>query len=380
MVPAKLGSAGLPLGFPDPSPEIVPPPRTVIVKRKMIGAPTVTYARTVPGRAPLASPSSRISLQAQWARCRCAVSAARSVRAKRARAAPKLVEVVVLATSTSSTTHFNIVCERHRVEVVWVVECINQGAKSRVFRVSSIRTFACGNTLYANPTSFCVMPRPHSDELPANMAVLGLVIERPNQTSAFYAKGLAERFPRADFGGSTAHTALRQLAQGEKPRLRRTRRTSGGDDSLDLFEPLAFGLDEFRSWMFRPPSAIPAVRQALYGRIELTRLEDLPQLIRTIREEEVIATALYARASGDLHKHNLESTDRGDGSKSRADFEREIRETWLYVGPLHWSSRGTLCEVVLERLEEIAHEAGIDLPNLPMTATSVVSPRQRRAS
>ncbi len=131
--------------------------------------------------------------------------------------------------------------------------------------------------------------------------------------------------------------------------------------------------------MFRPPSAIPALRQALFGRIELTRLEDLPQLVRTIREEEVIATALYRQASGDLHKHTLESTDRGDGPKSRADFEGEIHETWLYVGPLHWANRGTLCEVVLERLEEIAHEAGIDLSNVPMSATSVVSPRQRRA-
>lgn len=225
------------------------------------------------------------------------------------------------------------------------------------------------------------MARPHSDELPAHMAVLGLVIERPNQTSAFYAKALAERFPRADFGPSTAHTALRQMAQGKNPRVRRTRHNLGADDSLDLYEATPCGHDVFRTWMFSPPSGIPAVRQALFGRIELTRLEDLPQLVQTIRDEELIATDLYAEASGDLHEHEIKVEGGREGPKTRADFEREIHETWLYVGPLHWASRATLCEVVLERLEEIAEEAGIDLPERVVRSNERGRLyRQRRAS
>lgn len=199
------------------------------------------------------------------------------------------------------------------------------------------------------------------------MAVLGLVIQRPNQTVAFYARALAERFPRAGFGKTTAYTALRQMAQSKTPRVRCTRKAPGDDLSMDLYEAIPDGHDAFRSWMFRPPSAIPAVRQAIYGRIELARLEDLPQLISTVREEEDIATDLYAEASGELRKHQIRKRSGGEGRKTRADFEREIHETWLYVGPLHWSSRSALCGSVLERLEEIADEAEIPVPERKRT-------------
>jgi hypothetical protein len=131
------------------------------------------------------------------------------------------------------------------------------------------------------------------------MAVLGLVIERPNQTVAFCAKALAARFPRARLGQSTAYNALRQMAQSKTPRVRCTRHAPGADRSMDLYEAIPDGHDAFRSWMFRPPSATPPVRQAIYGRIQLAGLEDLPQLIRSVRDEEAVATDLYAAASGE---------------------------------------------------------------------------------
>lgn len=225
------------------------------------------------------------------------------------------------------------------------------------------------------------MARPHSDELPAHMAVLGLVIERPNQTVAFYAKALAERFPRAAFGPSTAYNALRQMAQSKNPRVFCTRDAPGTDLTLDLYEAIPDGQEAFRSWMFRPPSAIPPVRQAIYGRIELARLDDLPQFIQNVRVEEDIATDLYADASGELRKHEIRKKGgSADGRKTRAELEREIHETWLYVGPLHWSNRAALCQVVLERLEEIADEAGIDVPERAHDDARRREYRQRRAS
>src|SRR5579872_2201598 len=203
------------------------------------------------------------------------------------------------------------------------------------------------------------MARPHRDELPAHMAVLGLVIERPNQTVAWYANALAQRFPRARFGKPIAYNALRQMARGDAARVRCTHETGGQDGALDRYEPIAKGHDIFQSWMFRPPTAIPAVRQALYGRIALARLEDLPRLIRVVREEEVIATHLYENANKELRELKDRRRNRSEVRKTRAEFERRIHETWLVVGPLHWSSRAALCLMVLDCLEDIAQDAGI---------------------
>lgn len=205
------------------------------------------------------------------------------------------------------------------------------------------------------------MARPHPDDLPANMALLGLVIERPNQTVAWYAQALAERFPRAAFSRSTAYNRLPPMAEGKEPRLRCTHEAGKADRSMSRYEAIPPGLEAFGWWMFRPPTAVPVVRQALFGRIELTRLEDLPQLVRVVREEEAIAISLYAEANEDLRKHKVKQAGGRSARKTRAAFEREIRDTWFYVGPLHWSSRATLCQVVLDRIEEIAQEAGIVL-------------------
>jgi hypothetical protein len=201
------------------------------------------------------------------------------------------------------------------------------------------------------------MARPHPDELPAHMAVLGLVIERPNQTPAWYSNALAQRFPRAGFGDSTAHNALRQMATGRTPRVRASK-ANGRDRAMDRYEATAEGDTAFFAWMFEPPTAIPLVRQAIYGRIELVRLPDLPRLIRVVETEEAIATHLYQEATKALRRLESAKRSRRSGAqKTLADFERDVHETWLYVGPLHWSSRGALCLTILERLEEIAQEA-----------------------
>ncbi len=207
------------------------------------------------------------------------------------------------------------------------------------------------------------------------MAVLGLVIERPNQTPLWYANALAQRFPRAGFATSTAHTALLRMARGDVPRVRCTHAVPQ-DGSTDRYEAMADGHSAFQSWMFRPPTAIPAVRQAIYGRIALARLEDLPRLICLVREEEVIATQLYEEASADLRQHEIRKLGRGGGDNAQADFEREIHETWLYVAPLHWSSRATLCLDVLDRLEEIARDAGL---SVDVHEPAGVKQRQARA-
>src|ERR1700704_1137259 len=117
------------------------------------------------------------------------------------------------------------------------------------------------------------MARPHQDVFPTHMAVLGLVAERPKQTVGWYAKALGERFPQANFGRSAAYNALRQMSLGLAPRVVCTHRHPGEDRSLDQYEATREGRADLREWLFRPPAAIPAVRQAMYGRVGLARLD-----------------------------------------------------------------------------------------------------------
>ena len=191
------------------------------------------------------------------------------------------------------------------------------------------------------------------------MAVLGLVAERPKQTVGWYAKALGERFPQANFGRSAAYNALRQMSLGLAPRVVCTHRHPGEDRSLDQYEATREGRADLREWLFRPPAAIPAVRQAMYGRVGLARLDELPSLIRILRKEEKIATSLYAEANSELRKHEMVRKSANGKRTTRAEFERALRETWLYVSPMHWSSRAELCMNLIEHLEEIAEEAGI---------------------
>lgn len=202
---------------------------------------------------------------------------------------------------------------------------------------------------------------PYRDEVPARLVVLGLVMERPNQTAAWYANAVTQRFPRAGFRKPMAYNALRRMSQGRTPCVRCTFQAGEVDGSKDRYEVTAEGRRVFDSWMFSPPTAIPAVRQALYGRIGLARLEDLPRLIRVVRQEEAVATHLYEQANEELRQHRSRARSRGSGEKTQTDFEREIHETWLYVGPLHWASRGALCLAVLDRFEDIASEAGVSV-------------------
>ena len=194
------------------------------------------------------------------------------------------------------------------------------------------------------------MSRVTPAELPGSMAVLGLVIEQPNDTVSHIGQCLGQRFTRSRFARSTAHSSLPRLAHSG--RVRRTHLERGNDRSLDRYEATVEGIEAFRAWMFELPSAKPALREAMYGRIELCRLEDLPRLIEMVRREEAVSDDMYSEAALRLRRQRLKNTD-------ASDYARRIREVLLYADPMHWSSRSERYALIAERLEEIAREAGL---------------------
>lgn len=191
------------------------------------------------------------------------------------------------------------------------------------------------------------MSRVNPAELPGSMAVLGIVIEQPNDTVSHVGHCLGQRFTRARFARSTAHSSLPRLAHSG--RVRRTHLERGNDRSLDRYEATPEGLEAFHTWMFELPSATPAIREAMYGRIEFCRPGDLPRLIEMVRQEEAVSDDMYKQAAWRLRQQRLKKS-------GPTDYARKIREVLLYADPLHWSSRAERYALIAERLEEIARE------------------------
>lgn len=179
--------------------------------------------------------------------------------------------------------------------------------------------------------------------------MLGLVIERPDQTVSQIARSLERRFPRARFAPSTAHNALRQMSEGKRQRVLCSRQVPGRDRSEDCYRATEPGVEEFESWMRAMPNAAPVFREAMYGRIEFCRPENLPRLIRMARLEEAIADDLYQEAARRLRSYRKRR-------EQERDFTREIREVLLYVDPKRWADRSEAYKEIAKRLEELHAE------------------------
>jgi hypothetical protein len=195
------------------------------------------------------------------------------------------------------------------------------------------------------------------------MVIIGLLIEQPDQTVADYAQRLSDRFPESRFHSSTVYNALPQMARGgqSRPRVRCTHHAPGRNRSQDRYEPTREGIAAFRAWMAAiPDGGPPTLREALYGRIELCTLDDLPELIRIAREEALIAKDLYSNATTTLKRHKEAEADHiHEGHLPEVDHLREVRQILLYVTPEYWGTRHEHFEEIRHHLEGVAKKAGI---------------------
>jgi len=195
--------------------------------------------------------------------------------------------------------------------------------------------------------------------LPGSIAILGLVIERPDRTVADIADELDERFAEAQYDPATANHTIKRMVSEDNPRLEFTHKEPGRSRRDDRFGPTAVGLDEFENWMRMSPLGVPAVREALYGRMELCRgPEDLPDLIRMADEESLIAKKQFNHSKGDF-THELERRRRRRGQGEFADFLQDIQKMLLNVGPEYWSERSIHFDAIATKLEAIARREGI---------------------
>jgi hypothetical protein len=90
----------------------------------------------------------------------------------------------------------------------------------------------------------------------------------------------------------------------------------------------------------------PSHREAMYGRIELCTIEDIPRLLQLGREEEAVSADLYADAQKRLKHHRNKKTD-------PLDFVQQARNILLYLDPMHWNNRAQRYQHLVDALEEI---------------------------
>jgi DNA-binding PadR family transcriptional regulator len=200
-------------------------------------------------------------------------------------------------------------------------------------------------------------------DLPGTIAILGLLVEQPDQTVAEVTEGLKSRFAGSRFDPATAHTGLPRMAKDKRsrPRVHCSHKAPEGR-TQDRYRTTRAGAEEFRAWMYAMPTGVPALREALYGRIELCRLEDLPALIRIAREDVSMANDLFTSSKARLSKHLERGRRRHNSQEERSpeDYLQEVRGVLLHVTPEFWSLRSSHYDEIARHLEDIAKRAGIE--------------------
>jgi hypothetical protein len=139
------------------------------------------------------------------------------------------------------------------------------------------------------------MPPVPSSDLPASMAILGLLV-RKSDTAAGIGIRLAETFPRADWHRSTVPKNMPSLVT-----QRLVKRVSkGAEPGADQFEATAKGVTHFLEWVrdSADPFHFPPMRDVYQGRLSFAEWDDLEWLVGSVRAAEASYRVECAAAQG----------------------------------------------------------------------------------
>jgi DNA-binding PadR family transcriptional regulator len=184
--------------------------------------------------------------------------------------------------------------------------------------------------------------------LSATDAVLGLVVERPDHGFSLERR-LQVRFGSAQFGHSTAYSAVRRLEKDGYVRAA----AGGQDGGVVIFEATAKGVERFRDWVLAPAGAL-VLREDLHARIALCEPRDLPRLIDIVYAEECACVAELDRIS-----EEMVAGQAGGGAAPLAEREwSELMDNAVIHGQVaHWGGRISQLTELRSYLEELSGEA-----------------------
>ncbi len=203
------------------------------------------------------------------------------------------------------------------------------------------------------------MAPPRKGDLTASMAILGLVVQKPDTINGLGAR-LIERFPHAQWSRSVAHNSLPSL---EKQGLVRMV-DRGAERALDRYEATDEGIGEFREWL-RTSSAAPlALRDAVHAKLEFAEERDVPDLILAIHEEEEACAREFAAASSRLNvQRQLKRLGPPGGAERRAggaDLGGRVRHALMTDEAMLWGMRARRLRRLRQELEDTVEPDGDD--------------------
>lgn len=159
-------------------------------------------------------------------------------------------------------------------------------------------------------------PRRAGDLMP-NMAVLGLVVQRPD-TAAGLALRMEQEFPDAQFASNAPHNNLPFLAkEGYVLLVKR-----GERPSLDLYRGTPKGATAVQTWICESDAAPPGWRDALRGKLAFAEQESLLEVLQEIREQEDHCAREYATTHRRVSSRREQERHAGEP----LDFRKELTD------------------------------------------------------
>jgi hypothetical protein len=132
----------------------------------------------------------------------------------------------------------------------------------------------------------------------------------------------------------------------------------GHQRAFDYYEGTPEGRDEFERWLRASSAAPPALRESVHARLALSRDEDLPWVLRAIREQE---EACMREAEAAQMRFNQARRLGRLGPVDSTDLRYRVRSAIMTDEVVLWNQMGKRLQrlrLCIERREEETETSG----------------------
>jgi DNA-binding PadR family transcriptional regulator len=179
--------------------------------------------------------------------------------------------------------------------------------------------------------------------------VLGLVIEQPDHGFSLERR-LEARFGAAQFGYSTAYSALKRL---RKKGFVRVAEAESAPVRKAIYEATPKGIEHLHEWV-RAPTSTLVMREELHAKIALCEPRDLPRLIDVVHTEELTCIAELDR----IRERMIAEQQLASGRPVEQEQWSKLMDRAVVHGEAaFWGGRITQLAQLRNYLEELRGEA-----------------------